>query len=99
MVVLKMPSSSSELSVCLQEGAPGPPQLLTVCRGAWARVTIDHFRRLALQACQGHRVSTNVLAEPNQVLGLGAHEPLAAVRRALERTGSVCRGARGTRHH
>ena len=92
MVVLKMPSSSSELSVCLQEGAPGPPQLLTVCRGAWARVTIDHFRRLALQACQGS-------AEPNQVLGLGAHEPLAAVRRALERTGSVCRGARGTRHH
>jgi hypothetical protein len=32
------------------------------CRGAWARVTIDQFRHLALQPCQGHMISMNILA-------------------------------------
>jgi hypothetical protein len=32
------------------------------CRGTWARVTINQFRRLALQTCYGQRVSMNILA-------------------------------------
>jgi hypothetical protein len=35
------------------------------CRGAWARVTIDQFRHLALQTGQGHRASTSILANQN----------------------------------
>ena len=31
------------------------------CRGAWARVTIDQLRHLALQNCMGHRASTNII--------------------------------------
>ena len=34
----------------------------STCRGTWARVTIDHFRRAALLSCMGHRVSTNVIS-------------------------------------
>jgi hypothetical protein len=35
------------------------------CRRAWARVTIDQFRHLALQTGQGHRASTSILANQN----------------------------------
>ena len=35
-------------------------QVLQLCRGAWARITIDHFRQLALQNCTGHRASTTI---------------------------------------
>jgi hypothetical protein len=33
-----------------------------VCRGAWTRVIADQFRLLALQTCQGHSGSMNILA-------------------------------------
>jgi hypothetical protein len=31
------------------------------CRGTWARVTIDHFRRVAVQNCTGQRASANTI--------------------------------------
>ena len=33
-----------------------------VCRGTSARVTMDHFRHLALQDFQGYGASTNILS-------------------------------------
>ena len=39
---------------------PYNPQM-EVCREAWAPVTIDQLRRLALQMFKKHRASTNIL--------------------------------------
>ena len=36
------------------------PEAAAVCRGAWARVTIDHFRHFAMQTFLGHRASTDI---------------------------------------
>ena len=36
---------------------------LQVCRGTWARVTIDRFRHLSLQTFLGYRSSFNILTE------------------------------------
>jgi hypothetical protein len=39
------------------EGVQALRVALDLCRRAWARVTIDQFRRLALQTFWGHRAS------------------------------------------
>ena len=43
------------------------------CRGTWTRVTIDHFRRLALRTLYGHMLFTNILldAPPRSAHGCG----------------------------
>ena len=45
---------------CVLLRTPARPP--AVCRGTWARDTIDQFRRLALRTFYGHMVFTNILS-------------------------------------
>ena len=66
------PKGSTSFIVCALTVSPSQSRSHRVCRGAWARVTIDQFRHSAFQSCMGHRASTKRHVAHLQEVGVAA---------------------------
>ena len=82
--MVALPSSAADPAVLVRvgggRGAPevGEHEQQSLRRGAWARVTVDQFRRLALQAGEGHGIlsvarAAQGLAEGGTVISTENH--------------------------